>query len=142
MEDNFWDILDKGETAVHGLVERATKALQYNILATEDAHIIQVLAPGLAKEDSKVELDDNLLRVTLEPKEECRAAKCVYRSFWTPRSVQEFSLPQDADKDDISAKMENGILTITIPKLSSSENAKKRTIAIGGTNSNQPALSC
>lgn len=78
-------------------------------------------APGVKKEDLKVELHDRLLSVSFERKSGEGDKESRYTSS---RSI---SVPDSVKPDGIAAKLENGILTITLPK---SEEQKPKVIHI------------
>lgn len=77
--------------------------------------------PGLKKEDVKVELHDGMLTVSGEKKTKTDDGE---RSYTLSRSV---SVPDGVRQDAIAAKLEDGILTVTLPK---PEDRKPKTIAV------------
>jgi HSP20 family protein len=77
--------------------------------------------PGVKKEDVKLELNDRLLTVTVERKEKTGDSESSYSST---RSI---SVPDSVKPDAILAKLEDGILTVTLPK---TEERKPRTIDV------------
>lgn len=89
-----------------------------NIKQTDDAYGVEVAAPGMIKDDFKIELDNNLLTISSEKKDEKSEEKDQYtkREFSYQSFSRSFTIPDSADAENISAKYENGILHITIPK--------------------------
>lgn len=94
-----------------------------NIFETDDKFEIEFATPGMTKEDFNVTLEnDNELVISLKKKEEAKndenaKDKKFHRHEFTYQSFCEsFTLADDIDLEKISAKMENGILTITLPK--------------------------
>jgi HSP20 family protein len=94
-----------------------------------DKFVLKVDLPGIKKEDIKLEVSDNILTISGERKEEKEEKEAqyyrreiVYGSFY--RSIQ---LPPNVDPEKITAKLENGVLTIEIPK---TEKAKAKEIPI------------
>ncbi|ERN12016.1 16.9 kDa class I heat shock protein 2 [Amborella trichopoda] len=86
---------------------------------TDNAHIIKADLPGLNKEDVKVELEEgSVLRISGERKKEVEEENekwhRVERSHG--KFVRRFRLPNNAKVDEVNATMENGVLTVTIPK--------------------------
>ena len=77
--------------------------------------------PGVKKEDVKVELNQHLLTVSVEKREKNGDAE---QSFSLNRTV---SVPDSVEPDKIGAKLEDGILTITLPK---QEQRKPRSIEV------------
>lgn len=92
-----------------------------NILETENEYKVEVAAPGLTKDDFKISLrDDNELTVSMEKKQEHNNEKkngrYLRREFSYTQFRQTMILPDNIDKDKIEAKVEHGILNISIPK--------------------------
>ncbi|WP_418561310.1 Hsp20/alpha crystallin family protein [Rikenella microfusus] len=92
-----------------------------NIRETEDRYEVEVAAPGLTKDDFKIRIeDDNQLIVTMdkssENNEEKEEGRYLRREFYYSHFQQSMILPENIDKERIGAKVENGVLTIDIPK--------------------------
>ncbi len=104
-----------------------TPAIQIKELT--DKYILDVDVPGVKKEDLKIEVSDNVLTISGERKEEkeekdaqYHRREIVFGSF--KRAIQ---LPTNIEADKISAKLENGVLHIEIPK---SEKSRSKEIPI------------
>jgi HSP20 family protein len=89
-----------------------------DILETEKAFEIHMAAPGMNKDDFKLDLKDNFFTISGERKftkeqneENFRSIETNYGSF-----SRSFSLPENVDGSKISAKYVNGILEVNIPK--------------------------
>lgn len=91
---------------------------QVDILETEKAFELQVAAPGLSKEDFKIDLNDNVLTVSGERKLKNEKKEKNFYSLETNYGSfsRSFSLPENIDSTKISAAYNNGILELTIPK--------------------------
>ncbi|MCA0781517.1 Hsp26/alpha crystallin family protein, partial [Vibrio vulnificus] len=91
---------------------------------TPEAHVFKADLPGLKKEEVKVEVEDDRV---LQIRGERNADKEEKTDTWhrversTGQFVRRFRLPENAKMDRIKAAMENGVLTVTVPK----EEAKK-----------------
>ncbi len=104
----------------------STTSPAVNILENETCYKVEVAAPGMTKEDFKVHLnEDNELLITLEkrmePKEtektdEVKKDTYLRREFSYTQFRQSLLLPDNIERDKISARMENGVMTIDIPK--------------------------
>ena len=98
-----------------------------NIKETNENFEVEVAAPGMRKEDFKVELDGNTLTIRSESKEEREqkdGEKYSRREFSYQSFQRVFQLPKDVvDVEHIQAKYENGLLHLVIPK---KEEAKQR----------------
>lgn len=93
-----------------------------NVKETNDAFELEVAAPGMSKQDFRVELDNNVLLISAqkEDKHEEQDDKGNYsrREFSYQSFTRSFSLPERLVKgDEIAAKYNDGILHITVPKV-------------------------
>jgi len=96
---------------------------------TDDEYVLKVELPGLEKDDVQISLEQNVLTIRGEKKEEDVKEnesfhKREIRYGWFERS---FNLPGDINEKKIDAKMKNGVLTIRVPK---EESAKPKRIPI------------
>jgi HSP20 family protein len=89
-----------------------------DIVETEKAFEIHVAAPGVSKEEFKIDLNDNFLTVSGERKLNREKEGNNYRSVETQYGTfsRSFSLPDNVDATKISAAYNNGILEIVVPK--------------------------
>jgi HSP20 family protein len=96
-----------------------------NIRETEDNFVVVVAAPGMLKSDFKIHLDDHLLTVSSERKEEKtdeKKGKYTRKEYSYQSFTRSFTLPKEVtDSQNITAQYVNGELIIVIPK---NENAK------------------
>lgn len=107
-----------------------------NVFETEKEYKVEVAAPGQKKEDFCIRLEqDNQLIISLEKKEENsedkKNGRYLRREFFYSRFQQNMILPDDVDKEKIEAKVEDGVLVISIPKKEFKEERKStQTIEI------------
>ena len=107
-----------------------------NVKEDVKAYTMEVAAPGIKKEFCRINIaaDGNLslaIENKLEHKED-RKEHYLRREFCYSNYQQAFTLPDDVDKDHIAAKVEDGVLTITLPKVSKEEiKQAQRQIEIG-----------
>jgi HSP20 family protein len=89
-----------------------------NICETTDHYVIEMAAPGLNKDDFKINLDRNLLSVSVEQKKEQTSQDKQYnkREFSYSSFVRSFALPDSADDANIEAEYLNGMLNIRVAK--------------------------
>lgn len=99
-----------------------------NILNHEKNFEIEVAAPGFNKEDFSIELNKNTLKISTSHSEEINEKPGNYtrREFHYGAFVRNFTLPELADTQQISAEYTNGILRISIPKLASKIDENKK----------------
>jgi HSP20 family protein len=106
-----------------------------NISENEEGFNVELAAPGLKKEDFKINLDGNLLSISSEQKMENETKEGNYsrREFNFSSFSRSFTLPDDlVDAEKISAKYENGLLHLEIPKKETIKKQGPRTINILG----------
>ncbi len=101
-----------------------------NVTENEQNYEIEVAAPGMCKEDFNISLTkDGDIVIAMEKKsdnkEEENDKKYLRREFGYSKYEQCLTLPDNADKENISASMNNGILDIKIPKLTEEEKEKE-----------------
>lgn len=99
---------------------------------TEDFQV-EVAAPGLSKDDFKIELNHDLLTISSEKeneKETGEGQEFSLREFSYQSFSRSFTLPNTADSEKIGAKYENGILKVVIPKKEEAKPRPARTIEI------------
>lgn len=91
-----------------------------NVKETADNFEVEMAAPGMNKEDFKVELDGNVLTISSERKNENETKetdKYTRREFSYQSFQRSFQLPKEVvDAEKIEAKYENGVLRLLIPK--------------------------
>lgn len=91
-----------------------------NIKEDKDSFEVEMAAPGLEKNDFKIDLDNNLLTISSEKKVENETKenqKFTRKEFSYQSFSRSFTLPKNVESDKISAKYENGILKVSIPKI-------------------------
>lgn len=103
-----------------------------NIHENDKGYDMQLVAPGLKKEDFKINLEKNVLSVSFEQKQEQKEeGNKVLRSEYSFRSFKRsFTLNDKINTAGISAKYEDGILNINLPKKETTETvAQEITVA-------------
>ena len=93
-----------------------------NVIEKKDEYKVQVAAPGMTKDDFKVHVNDKeQLVISVEKKKETKdedkSAKYLRREFNYTHFEQALLLPENVDKEAITAKACSGVLCITLPKL-------------------------
>jgi len=104
-----------------------------NIYETNDKFDIEIAAPGLEKDEFKIDLKDDYLMVYSEKKdkkEEKEKGKVVRTEFRYTSFQRSFAIPKDIDASMINATHKNGILTIELPKRVEQKNSTSRQIEI------------
>ena len=100
-----------------------------DIRDTGDHLTLAFEVPGMAKEDFKVSVKDNMLTVcgTREEREEQETDRHIRREIQTGSFCRQFTLPPTVRVDTIGAEYKNGILTVSLAKL---EEAKPKEIEV------------
>jgi HSP20 family protein len=104
-----------------------------NIKESSEDFEVEVAAPGLTKNDFKIQLKHDLLTISSEKEiedETKEGQSFSQREFSYQSFSRSFSLPNTADSEKIAARYENGILRITIPKKEEARPKPVRQIAI------------
>ena len=99
-----------------------------NVIENEKDYKVEVAAPGMNKEDFNIHLNENQeLVISVEKNtqnEQKEEKKYLRREFSYTKFQQAFQLPDNVDKEKIGAKVENGVLEITLPKLAPEDKAR------------------
>ncbi|MBS1776545.1 MAG: Hsp20/alpha crystallin family protein [Bacteroidetes bacterium] len=94
-----------------------TKYVPANIKETDQAYEMQMIAPGLKKEDIKINVDRNILQISYEHKEEKESTgKWIRKEYKLQTFRRSFTLNEKIKTTGISAAYNDGILTIVLPK--------------------------
>ena len=105
-----------------------------NIKETAENFEVEMAAPGMKKEDFRIELDGNTLSINSELKnehEEKEGERYSRREFSYQSFQRTFTLPKNVvDVDQIHAKYENGVLHLLIPKREEAKQRPPRMIEI------------
>lgn len=105
-----------------------------NIKENKDSFIVDMAAPGMNKQDFKVELNGNALTITSEKnyEEETKEEERFTRKEFSYQSFSSvFTLPKDvADAENIEARYENGVLRLVVPKKEEVKQKGPRVIQI------------
>lgn len=113
-----------------------TTAPAVNVREDEKAYTMEVASPGIKKEFCRVSINDegNLsiaIENKFEHKETEKKHRYLRREFSYSNYEQNYELPEDVDKENISAKVEDGILTVTLPRVQKEVKKLSRSINIG-----------
>ncbi|OWM87451.1 17.4 kDa class I heat shock protein-like [Punica granatum] len=96
---------------------------------TPEAHIFKADLPGLRKEEVKVEVEDGrVLQISGERRREREEKGDTWHRMErsTGQFTRRFRLPENAKMDQVKASMENGVLTVTVPKVEEKRSEVKK----------------
>ena len=131
MKNNDWFPTMFDDFFNNGFMPRANStAPAVNVKETDKEYTMELAAPGIKKEYCRVGInDEGFLTVAIENKQEHKHEDknhhYLRREFSYSNYEQNYTLPDDVEKDNISAKVEDGILTITMPKTAQKEKVTK-----------------
>jgi len=131
--DNFFsrDLMDWGSS---NFSSTDTTLPAVNVKENEETFEIEVAAPGMTKSDFKVSLENNLLTISSEKREEKKQeekGRFTRREFSYQSFQRSFSVPESlVEGDKISARYCDGILCITLPKKEEIKPKPAREISI------------
>jgi len=106
-----------------------------NVKENDTSYTMEVAAPGLKKEFVRMDIDkEGYLNVAIENKmehkEEDKKQHYLRREFSYSNYQQSYILPEDVDKEQISAKVEDGVLSICLPKITKKEEKNVKRIEV------------
>jgi HSP20 family protein len=109
------------------MLAMADWAPSVDISETDSAYLIKGEIPGVKKEDVKVTIEDGLLTIQGERKQEkeekgkkFHRVECSYGSF-----MRSFQVPDDADENKVVAEFKDGMLNVTLAKSAKAKNKAK-----------------
>lgn len=130
--DSIWDDFFNRDFYTKGL-DIGTTIPAVNTVETEKAFNLEVAIPGLKKEDFKIDLNNHILTISSEKKEEKeeKDGKKITRREYSYSSFQRsFQLPDNVKKESITAEYTDGILKLTLPKKELTNISTKKQIEI------------
>lgn len=116
-----------------GKMDRMVRGMKTDVIDNGDHYTLKADLPGFDKKDIKIDLKDNVLTVTAEHTEgdDKDDAKKDDKNYVRQERTQcsymrSFEVGQDVKPEDISAKYENGVLTLNVPKKQDDKNTATR----------------
>lgn len=111
-----------------GLSSRMMNVPAVNINERKDDYLVSMAAPGLKKEDFKIDVEGSLLTISSEKEDEKEEKEEKYtRQEYSYSSFERsFTLPDEVNKDKIEARYQDGVLKLVLPK---KEEAKKMSVS-------------
>ena len=104
-----------------------TMPTRENIIEKKDEFIIELLVPGILKNNLSIDVEDNLLTIKHQLDNQSKPEEVNYIKFGFKKGAfnKEFKLPENIDYANISASFENGILAVVLPKKKVVKTTKK-----------------
>jgi HSP20 family protein len=112
--------------------EKVTWMPSVNISERDNDYKIDLAVPGMDKKDFNIEVENNLVVISGERKEEKTEEneKVTRREFHYGSFKRSFTLPETADAEKINANYNNGVLSLTIAKKEEAKQKPKRQISV------------
>lgn len=125
---NPWvDLFDNGDMPV-----RSINVPAVNIAEQDNQYMVSMAAPGMKKEDFKIEVDGNQLTVSSENENsnEENNEKFTRKEYSYSSFSRSFTLPEEIKQENIEAKYEDGVLKISLPRKEAGKKPGVKKIAI------------
>ena len=106
---------------------RKTSIMNTDIIEKENGYELQIDLPGVKKEDIKIEMNKNLINisVSISKSSDEENKKYIRKERKTREIKRSFKIGEDIDEDNINASFENGILYLNLPKKEENDSNKK-----------------
>ncbi len=115
-DDVFGDVFEKGSNEI----------MKTDVKEGKDNYLLDIALPGYEKENIKLELENGYLTViaSQDSNKESKDEKYLRRERYYGKCSRTFYVGDGLDESSINASYKNGILTVTVPKVSKTENKK------------------
>lgn len=116
----------------NGMANRAFNVPAVNITEAPDEYIVSLAAPGLKKEDFKIDVSGNMLTISSEKEEnkEEKGKKFNRREYNYASFSRSFTLPEEVNMEKITARYEDGVLKISLPCREQAKLVNAKQIAV------------
>ena len=109
-------LIDRIFTEGNGETWATARLPKTNVAETDDAYVFTIEMPGLKKDNVEVNFEGDTLIVKGESSEKKEEKGVIRREYHSTRFERTFSIGPGVDREKVKAKMEDGILTVTLPK--------------------------
>ncbi|MFZ9718559.1 MAG: Hsp20/alpha crystallin family protein [Chitinophagaceae bacterium] len=119
MFDDFFSPWNEWFEADNGFFGRTLSVPAVNVEENKDHYMVSIAAPGLKKQDFKIDIEGNMLSISCEKEEkrEEKEAKYSRKEYNYSSFCRSFTIPDEVRKEKIEAKYEDGILKLTMPRM-------------------------
>jgi HSP20 family protein len=121
-DDDFFPVLSN----------RASSMPAVNIREDEKNYVLELAIPGIDKKDLKIDMNEDLLTISSETKNESEESKDGYKrkEFNYSAFSRSFYIPENANKEKIEANYKDGVLLVSLPKETEEKSKLTRKIEI------------
>jgi len=115
-----------------GMIGRMLKVPAVNITEHENEYEVALAAPGLKKDDFKIDVNGNMVTISSEKEEskEDKDKRYTRKEYSYSSFSRSFALPDDVNRDKIEARYENGVLTLSLPRKEEVKKTAGKKIAV------------
>ncbi len=115
-----------------GVLGRTMNVPAVNITEHKDEYLVSLAAPGLKKDDFKLDVDGNMLTISSEKEEskEEKEKRFTRKEYSYSSFSRSFTLPEEINKEKIEAKYEDGVLKISLPRKEEAKKPSAKQIAV------------
>ena len=115
-----------------GLWGKVMNVPAVNITEQKNDYLVSLAAPGLKKEDFKIDVDGNMLTISSEKEEtkEEKDKRFTRKEYNYSSFSRSFTLPEEINKEKIEAKYEDGVLKISLPRKEEAKKPAAKQIAV------------
>jgi HSP20 family protein len=124
---NFFD-----EDFLNVLPSKTASMPAVNIREDEKNYVLELAVPGIDKKDLKIDINEDVLMISLEAQSETENSKDGYKrkEFSYSAFTRSFYIPENADREKIEANYKDGILSVTLPKQEEDKSKLTRKVEI------------
>ena len=114
------------------LSNRTNSMPSVNIREVEKFYTLELAVPGIDKKDLKIDMNEDVLTISSEMKNESEESKDGYKrkEFSYSTFCRNFYIPENVNREKIEANYKDGILSVTLPKQEEEKNKITRKIEI------------
>jgi HSP20 family protein len=115
----FDDTFERFFNTTNGSEAAAARAPALDVVETDSGYAVKLDMPGVAKEDVKIAVEGRQVSVQAETtrvEEKKDGERLLYRERAASRYARTFTLPVEVDQGEAAARLEHGVLTLTLPK--------------------------
>ena len=132
MFDDFFSPWNEWFEADNGFFGRTLSVPAVNVEENKDHYMVSIAAPGLKKQDFKIDIEGNMLSISCEKEEkhEEKEAKYTRKEYNYSSFCRSFTIPDEVRKEKIEAKYEDGVLKLLLPKKEEAKKSSAKQIAV------------
>ena len=114
------------------LFGRTMKVPAVNITEHKNEYLVSLAAPGLKKEDFRIDVEGNMITISSEKKDtiEEKDEKFTRKEYSYSSFSRSFTLPDEVNMEKIEAMYEDGVLKISLPRREEAKKPESKHIAV------------